>query len=104
MDSDSESRLLTPLQRQQLFLELAARPEGATAQQVYDEAKQRGDTVTVEAYHNVGRRLTHRGLLVAEKEDRNTVFKVGAHVDTQWLDEEQLAAIVDPEYPLLALP
>jgi hypothetical protein len=103
MDTDSESNLLTPLQRQQLFLELAARSEGATAQQVYEAAKQRGDTVTVEAYHNVGRRLTHRGLLVAEKEDRNTVFKVGAHVDTQWLDEEQLAAIVDPEYPLLAL-
>jgi hypothetical protein len=103
MGATPESRLLTPSRRQQLFIELAARPEGTTAQQVFDEAKQRGDTVTIEAYHNLGRRLKHRGLLVAEKEDRNTVFKVGAHVDAQWLDEEQLAAIVDPEYPLLAL-
>ena len=103
MGSGSEGRLLTPLQRQQLFLELAARPEGATAHQVYEEAKHRGDTVTIEAYHNLGRRLSHRGLLLAEKEDRSTVFRIGAHVDTQWLDEEQLAAIVDPEYPLLAL-
>src|SRR5205809_5761073 len=103
MDTDSESRLLTPLQRQQLFLELAARSEGATAQQVYEEAKQRGDTVTVEAYHNVGRRLTHRGLLVAEKDDRNTAFKAGAHVDTQWSDEEPLPPILHPDYPLLPL-
>ncbi len=103
METTPESSLLTPLQRQQLFLELAARPAGATAQQVHEEAQKRGDTVTVEAYHNLGRRLRHRGLLIAEKEDRNTVFKVGAHVDSQWLDEEQLAAIVDPEYPLLAL-
>jgi hypothetical protein len=103
MSAESEARHLTPVQRQQLFLELAARPEGVTAQQVYEEAKQRGDTVTIEAYYNLGRRLSHRGLLVSEKEDRSTIFKVGAHVDTQWLDEEQLAAIVDPEYPLLAL-
>src|SRR5258708_31219738 len=101
METDSESRLLTPLQRQQLFLELAGRPEGATAQQVYEEANQRGDTVTVEADHNVGRRLTHRGLFVAEKQDRNTAFKGGAHVDTQCLDKEHLAPSVHHQYPLL---
>lgn len=103
MDADPGGRLLTPLQRQHLFLELAARPEGTTAHQVYEEAKQRGDTVTIEAYYNLGRRLSHRGLLLAEKENGRTIFTIGAHVDTQWLDEEQLAAIVDPEYPLLAL-
>jgi len=103
MNRESDANLLTALQRQQLFIELAARADGVSAQEVFEEAKRRGDTVTVEAYHNLGRRLAHRGLLVSEKEDRNTIFKVGAHVDGQWLDEEQLAAIVDPDYPLLAL-
>jgi hypothetical protein len=103
MSTSNGSQFLAPGQRQQLFLELASRPDGVTAQKVYEEALRLGDSVTVEAYHNLGRRLAHRGLLVAEKEDRLTVFRVGAHVDTQWLDEEQLASIVDPEYPLLAL-
>ena len=31
--------------RQALFIELAARPDGVTAQQVFDEAVKRGDTV-----------------------------------------------------------
>jgi len=103
MNTTNGSQFLAPGQRQQLFIELASRPDGVTAQQVHEEALRLGDNVTVEAYHNLGRRLAHRGLLVAEKEDRLTVFRVGAHVDTQWLDEEQLASIVDPEYPLLAL-
>ena len=79
MTAPSESSLLTTQQRQQLFLEMAGRPEGATAQQVHEQAQRLGDTVTVEAYYNLGRRLAHRGLVVAEKEDRTTVFKVGAH-------------------------
>jgi hypothetical protein len=83
---------------------MAAAPSGATAQQVYEEAVRRGDTVTIESYHNLGRRLAHRGLLVrADADSRQTVFKVGSIVDGQWLDEEHLAAIVDPEYPLIAL-
>jgi hypothetical protein len=58
----------------------------------------------VEAFHNLGRRLVHRGLLVnAGSRGRQTVFKVSSDVDGQWLDEEQLAAIIDPEYPLIAL-
>ena len=94
----------TAKERQALFLELASRPEGVTAQQVYEEAKGRGDSVTIEAYHNLGRRLAHRGLLVSSgTEGRQTVFKVGAAVDGEWLDEEQLASIIDPEYPLIAL-
>jgi hypothetical protein len=99
-DSTSE---LTARERQALFLEMASRPDGVTAQAVYEEALKRGDSVTIEAYHNLGRRLTHRGLLVAEKSDRTTVFSIGANVDGQWLDEEQLASMVDPEYPLIAL-
>src|SRR5215469_13610159 len=94
----------TAKERQALFLELASREEGVTAQQVYEEAKARGDSVTIEAYHNLGRRLAHRGLLVPSAADgRQTVFKVGATVDGEWLDEEQLASIIDPEYPLIAL-
>lgn len=94
----------TSKERQALFLELASQGEGVTAQQVYEEALRRGDNVTIEAYHNLGRRLAHRGLLVPNgAAGRQTVFKVGATVDGEWLDEEQLAAIVDPEYPLIAL-
>src|SRR5690242_18864178 len=94
----------TATQRQALFLEMAASPQGTSAQQVHEEAVQRGDGVTLESYHNLGRRLVHRGLLIrAESGTRQTVFKVGAAVDGQWLDEEQLASIIDPEYPLIAL-
>ena len=95
---------LNAKERQALFLELAARSGGVTAQQVYEEATRRGDAVTVEAYHNLGRRLVHRGLLVnAGAKDRHTTFTIGATIDSQWLDEEQLASIIDPEYPLIAL-
>src|SRR5688572_26030817 len=90
-------------QRQALFIELASLPSGATAQQIHEEAVRRGDSVTVEAYHNLGRRLSHRGLIQAEKADRQTVFRVSSAIDGQWLDEEQLASIIDPEYPLIAL-
>lgn len=102
-DGDSNGSAITAKERQALFIELASRDTGVTAQQAYDAGKQRGDSVTIEAYHNLGRRLAHRGLLYSEKDDRQTVFKVGAKVDGQWLDEEHLAAIVDPEYPLVAL-
>lgn len=95
---------LSSAERQTLFLELAARPDGATAQQVFEEALKRGDTVTIEAFHNLGRRLVHRGLLVhGESSGRQTVYKSGAPVDGEWLDEEQLASIIDPEYPLIAV-
>lgn len=99
----NDGRELTARERQALFLEMATRSGGITAQIVYDEAIKLGDSVTIEAYHNLGRRLAHRGLLVAEKSDRTTIFTIGANVDGQWLDEEQLASMVDPEYPLIAL-
>jgi hypothetical protein len=104
MPKPREQSHLSARDRHALFLEMAAHSEGVTAQQVYEEASRRGDTVTVEAYHNLGRRLVHRGLLLdADAPGRQTVFKIGAAVDGQWLDEEQLAAIIDPEYPLIAL-
>jgi hypothetical protein len=104
MPESRERSHLSAKDRHALFLEMAAHSEGVTAQQVHEEASRRGDTVTVEAYHNLGRRLVHRGLLIhADVPGRQTVFKIGAAVDGQWLDEEQLAAIIDPEYPLIAL-
>jgi hypothetical protein len=89
--------------RQTLFLELAAHPEGVTADEVHEEARNQGDTATIEAYHNLGRRLTHKGLLVAEKRDRRTAYKLGAGEDQQWLDETLLARIAPAEYPLIGL-
>ncbi len=94
---------LTAKERQSLFLEFAGRTGGTTAQDVYEKALQLGDSATVEAFHNLGRRLAHRGILVPLKQDRQTFFSIGANIEEQWLDEEQLASIVDPDYPLIAL-
>lgn len=104
MSETSGHSHFTARDRQELFLQMAAHAEGVTAQQVHEEASRRGDAVTIESYHNLGRRLVHRGLLLnAGNKNRQTVFKIGSSVDGQWLDEEQLAAIIDPEYPLIAL-
>src|SRR5579871_3204598 len=104
MSEEATQPSLSAKDRQELFLQLAAHADGVTAQQVHEQAIARGDTVTVEAFHNLGRRLVHRGLLVnAGNRGRQSVFRVGTSVDGQWLDEEQLAAIIDPEYPLIAL-
>lgn len=94
---------MKPVERQILFLEMASRAGGSTAQEVYEVAQSKGDTATIEAYHNLGRRLEHRGILTKEKDDRQTRYLASQNVDLQWLDEEQLAAIVDPDYPLIAL-
>src|SRR5262245_235309 len=97
--TEAASPHFTAKERQELFLQMAGHVDGVTAQQVHEEASRRGDAVTIEAYHNLGRRLVHRGLLVnAGNRSRQTVFKIGTTVDGQWLDEEQLAAIIDPEY------
>src|SRR6185436_15186890 len=88
---------------EQLFVRLAKRKEGATAQDVFEEGSKLGDTVTIEAYHNLGRRLVHRGVLVADKADRQTRFTLSPNGEDQWLDEDQIAAIVNPDYPLIAL-
>jgi len=58
--------------RQALFLEMASRDNGITAQEVHDEAARRGDTATVEAYLNLGRRLALRGRLNSSKDDART--------------------------------
>jgi len=101
--SSGRSDSLTARERQALFVELASRDSGVTAQDAFEAASARGDSVTQEAFHNLGRRLAHRGILVADKSGRQTIYRAGADVDGQWLDEEEIAAIVDPEYPLIAL-
>lgn len=94
---------MTPQERQSLFLELAHAPEGVTAQEVYEEAVKRGDSVSAEAYFNLGRRLAHRGMLKADKSGTRTSYIAKVDADATWLDEEHLASIIDPEYPLPAL-
>lgn len=103
MSASEESNGVTSKQREKLFVRLAKRKDGATAQDVFDEGRKIGDTVTVEAYHNLGRRLVHRGVLLADKSDRHTRYTLSQNGEDQWLDEDQIAAIVDPDYPLIAL-
>jgi len=94
---------LSPQERQTLFLELARADAGTTAQLAYEEGCRRGDEVSEEAYFNLGRRLTHRGMLRSEKIGARTVYFTKIDENATWLDEEHVAAIIDPEYPLLAL-
>jgi hypothetical protein len=93
----------SPATRQTLFLELARSPDGTTAQNAYEEGRKRGDTVSEEAYFNLGRRLAHRGALKADKSGGRTVFYAKIDENATWLDEEYISSIIDPEYPLLAL-
>jgi len=98
------TRPFTTREREDLFCKLAGRSEGVTAPDVYKEAVTLGDKVTKEAYQNLGRRLVHRGVLVADDSSSPITYKIGQPVDSYWLDEEELARIVDPDYPVLALP
>lgn len=98
------TRPFTTREREDLFCKLAGRPEGVTAPDAYKEAVAAGDKVTKEAYQNLGRRLVHRGVLVTDDSSSPIIYRVGQPVDSYWLDEEELARIVDPDYPILALP
>lgn len=97
-------RVLSTREREDLFLKLASRPQGATAPDVYQEAISKGDKVTKEAYQNLARRLVHRGILIADDTTHPTTFRLGQAVDGLWLEEEELASMVSDEYPILALP
>jgi hypothetical protein len=97
-------RVFTTREREDLFVKLAARSEGATAPDVYQAAVQAGDKVTPEAYQNLARRLTHRGVLVADTTGKLIAYRVGQPVDGYWLDEEELAGMISDEYPILTLP
>ena len=92
----------TSRRRQMLFLEMAERPSGATAKEVYERAQELGDTATPEAYHNIARRLGHRALLLAKVDDSGTTrWERSAH--GEWLEENELAELVDPDYPAIAV-
>ena len=104
MPESSSGGPLTSLQRRELFLRLAAAPEGVTAVDVYRQARELGDTASEEAYYNIARRLTHRALLVAQpRRGEPTRFTLGREGGDLWLQEGELAEIIDPEYPLLAI-
>jgi hypothetical protein len=97
-------RVFTTREREDLFVKMAARPDGATAPDVHEAAVQAGDKVTPEAYQNLARRLTHRGVLVADTSGKLIAYRVGQPVDGYWLDEEELAGMISDDYPILALP
>jgi hypothetical protein len=98
-----ERRALTSKDRRALFLEMADRPEGVSPLEVYNRAVDMGDTATEEAYYNLARRLLHRGLIASAPSGHGARYKLGAFSDSQWLEEDQLGSLVDPEYPLLAI-
>jgi hypothetical protein len=97
-------RAFTTREREDLFLNLASRPEGVSSPEAYQHAIAQGDKVTREAYQNLARRLVHRGVLISDDESRPTRYRMGQSVDGLWLDEEELASIMSDEYPILALP
>lgn len=102
-ENEGELQVSNASERRTLFLKMAGRPEGVSASEVYRRAVELGDTVTEEAYYNLARRLAHRGLLVSTQAARGTQYKLGAYAESQWLEEDQLSALIDPEYPLLAI-
>lgn len=90
--------------REGLFLEMALRAGGATAQEVFDTAGERGSTVTVEAFHNLGRRLVSRGMLSASRDpDGRTRYAAPVNGAERWLDEDEIQLMVDREDPLVSL-
>ncbi|MCI0703843.1 MAG: hypothetical protein L0241_22515 [Planctomycetia bacterium] len=104
--SDTKTREQTSFSsaaRKELFLEYARRDGGTTATEVHRAAQQQGDTVTEEAYYNIARRLVHRGLVTTEKVDGGTRYKANTAAQNQWLEEDDLSALVNPEYPLTAI-
>lgn len=102
-ENPAQPKVFATNERKALFLELAGRPEGTSTSEVYRRAVDLGDTVTQEAYYNLARRLVHRGLLTAIPSDRGTRYKLGAYSDAKWLEEDELSALIDPEYPLPAI-
>src|SRR5215510_13701944 len=105
MKDDNKQRegSFTTAERRSLFLEMAGRPDGATASEVYRRAVQLGDTATEEAYFNLARRLVHRGIISSTSTDRGNRYRAKANTDQNWVEEDDLSALVDPDYPLVAL-
>jgi hypothetical protein len=89
--------------KRQLFIEMASRPQGATAQDVHAAAVARGATDTVEAFHNLGRRLAHGGRLVVDESGQRKVYHAKDDRDGAWIDEDYLQSIVNAEQPMESL-
>ncbi|HEY1717837.1 MAG TPA: hypothetical protein VGH42_06020 [Verrucomicrobiae bacterium] len=104
MNPSDQSDGFTSKRREELFVRLAKRKDAATAQEIFDEGVRQGDSVTIEAYHNLGRRLVHRGVLLADKTERHTKYKLSDRGEDQWLDEDQIATIVNPDLAAGFLP
>jgi len=104
MVEDNGQTVFTSRERREFFLQMAAAPKGVTVAEVYERAKERGDIATQEAYYNIARRLAHRGLLVSKSEQGEPAkFVVETQGADQWLQEEELAEIIDVDYPLLGI-
>jgi len=101
--SSNDDNALTSNMRKNLFLEMAARPEGVTPSEVHKAAQVRGDNVSEEAYYNIGRRLAHRGLLQADDTTAVVRYHARQSSESRWLEEEDLSELIDPDYPLVAL-
>ncbi len=103
MSDNAEQATFTSNRRKELFLELARRPDGTTPAEVHRDAVAQGDTVTEEAYYNIGRRLVHRGLLAPQQSNGAVRYTIGAPAQSHWLEQDDLSALIDPDYPLLAV-
>lgn len=89
--------------KRQLFIELASRPEGATANDVHAAASAQGADDTIEAYHNLGRRLTRSGRLVIDDGGPRKVYHAKDDREGAWIDEDYLQSLADAERPLESL-
>jgi hypothetical protein len=98
-----EQVTFTSNRRKELFLELARRPDGATPAEAHREAVAQGDMVTEEAYYNIARRLVHRGLLTPLESGGTVRYAIGAPAQGRWLEQDELSALIDPDYPLIAI-
>lgn len=89
--------------KRQLFVELASRPEGATANDVHAAASARGADDTIEAYHNLGRRLARAGRLAVDESGPRRIYHAKEDREGEWIDEDYLQSIVDAEHPMESL-
>jgi hypothetical protein len=89
--------------RKMLLIDMASADGGVTPAEVHSRASELGDTVTEEAYYNIARRLVHRGLLLVEEDSSPVRYRANSSLESRWLEEDDLCALVDPDYPLLAL-
>ncbi len=89
--------------KRQLFIELASRPECATANDVHAAASAQGGGETIEAYHNLGRRLARGCRLVIDESGPRKIYHAKDDSEGAWIDEDYLHSIVDAERPMESL-